>query len=82
MSITGLISKAESTALKSVDDIRPWLQKIQELLRRLRRMGDQKSIKSLTDQRKKLKEMLVSLGVGVSTKKTANGMQLFGHPLG
>lgn len=56
-----------------------WLRLVQDLTKRLRKVGDQKSIQSLNELRKKLKEIQASLGVGAgegasTKKKTGDGM--------
>lgn len=48
----------------SIDDVQKWLRLVQDLTTRLRKVGDQKSIQSLKELRKKLKEMMASLVPG------------------
>ncbi|KAF8810163.1 hypothetical protein BYT27DRAFT_7254104 [Phlegmacium glaucopus] len=67
-----LVQKAEQNILNSVEEVRPWLQLVQDLSRRLKKVGDQNSIKTLKELQGKLMEMLASLGVSTSKKRTTN----------
>jgi chorismate-pyruvate lyase len=51
------------------EDFRAWLKTFNSLTAILKRRGDKASVKTLLEQRDRLREMLATLGVGTGSKK-------------